>query len=353
VRRLTPLLAPLALVSMTGALSTLLSPIDAARAQARPSIDGGWSPGRLPWQIDASTPDILGTSVQVTSVAAPTTAIATGRGVVVTAAELVDRVRDTNELEQRRFAADPAALEQLADRIIADRLLANEARRRGLENDPAVRAALERALIARLRATVLNPTADAQRVTDQEVRAFYESNAYRFHIPERRRVAVLFTTDLARLQRETRRWARLNRVELRRAFRELTRSLTTDEDLIRADYELYDVTESRDDLDEGLRRAAFALRNEGDVSPEPVPGQLRGRRGYWMVRLIDRRVAIDRTLEESADWIRGRIAAERRLQVERETVQRLSEQAALRRVPAASVVRVQVVTDAGNIDAGL
>lgn len=324
-----------------------------ASAQSRPGIDGGVSLGPLPWLIDAQTPDIVGTSVQVTSTAASTATVATGRGVTVTAGELLERVRDANEFEQRRFAADPQALEQLVDRIVADRLLAAEARRRGLESDPAVRAAIERALIARLRATVLNPSADAQRVTDQEARAFYDANAYRFHIPERRRVAVLFTNDLPRLQRETRRWSRLNRTELRRAFRELSHRVTTDEELVRLDYELHDVTEAREDMDESLRRATFALRDEGDVSPEPVQGRFRGQRGYWMVRLLDKRVAIERTFEESADWIRGRIASERRLQVERDMVQRLGEQAAVRRTPANTAVRVQVVVDAGSIDAGL
>jgi hypothetical protein len=324
-----------------------------ASAQSRPTLDGGVALGPLPWLIDAQTPDIVGTSVQVTPTAASTATVATGRGVTVTAGELIERVRDANEFEQRRFAADPQALEQLVDRIVADRLLAAEARRRGLENDPAVRAAIERALIARLRATVLNPSADAQRVTDQEARAFYDANAYRFHIPERRRVAVLFTHDLPRLQRETRRWGRMNRQDLRRAFRELSHRLTTDEELVRLDYELHDVTEAREDMDEGLRRATFMLREEGDVSAEPVAGRYRGQRGYWMVRLLDKRVAIDRTFEESVDWIRGRIASERRLQVEREMVQRLSEQAAVRRTPAASIVRVQVVADAGSIDAGL
>lgn len=89
------------------------------------------------------------------------------------------------------------------------------------------------------------------------------------------------------------------------------------------------------------------------MCPRAAAGSFRGRRGYWMVRLIDKRVAIDRTFEESADRIRGRIASERRLQVERDTVQRLSESAAVRRTPAASVVRVQVVVDAGSIDASL
>ncbi len=351
MQRWIPVAVPLVAACLV--VSAIVTHSPGASAQTRPSADAGLNLGPLPWLIDAQTPDIVGTVVQVSPNAGATTPLATGRGVNVTAGELLERVRDANEFEQRRFAADPQALEQVVDRIVADRLLAAEARRRGLENDPGVRAAIERALIARLRSTVLNPSADAQRVTDQEVRAFYDSNAYRFHIPERRRVTVLFTQDLPRLQRETRRWPRMNRTELRRAFRELTHRLTTDEELVRLEYEVHDVTEAREDIDGTLRRATFALSEEGDVSPEPVPGTYRGRRGYWMVRLIDKRVAIDRTLEESADWIRGRIAAERRLVVEREMVQRLTEQSAVRRTPATSAVRVQVVPDPGNIDAGL
>jgi hypothetical protein len=144
----------------------------------------------------------------------------------------------------------------------------------------------------------------------------------------------------------------MNARNRRRAFRELSRRLTTNEELVRLNYEMHDVTETREDLDEGLRRATFLLREEGEVSTEPIPGQFRGQRGYWMVQLLDKRAAIDRPFGESVDWIRGRIASERRLQVEREMVQRLSEQAGVRRTPAASIVRVQIVVDAGDIDAG-
>jgi peptidyl-prolyl cis-trans isomerase C len=318
-----------------------------AHAQNGHGTDGGLS---LSWRIDASVPDVVGTTVQVTALAGPSSPLATGRGISVTAGDLQERVRDANELEQRRFAADPAALEALVDRLVADRALAAEARRRGLESDPAVRAAVERALIARLRATVLNPTADAARVTEAETRAFYQTNGYRFHVPERRRVAVLFTADLPRLERETRRWRRLTPTALRAAFRDLTRVMTTDEELVRAQYELVDVTQDREDLDPGLRAATFSIRDEGGIS-SPTAGHFRGRRGYWLVRLIDKRPAIERSFEDSADWIRGRIAAERRLQVERDAVQRLLEQSALRRAPAASAVRVEVVPT--SMDAGL
>jgi hypothetical protein len=316
-------------------------------AQSHRGLDGG---APLSWRIDASAPDIVGTTVQITAAAPPATPLVTGRGISVSAGELQERVRDAVELEQRRFAADPATLEALVDRLIADRLLVAEARRRGLESDPAVRAAVERALIARLRATVLIPAADAVRVTDAEVRAFYQANGYRFHIPERRRVTVLFTADLPRLERELRRWRRLRPAAIRTAFRDLTRAMTTDEELINGQFEFTDVTQDREDLDPGLRAAAFSIPDEGGLSA-PTPGHVRGRRGYWLVRLLDKRAAIERSLEESADWIRGRLAAERRLQVEREAVQRWLDQAAVRRAPAASAVRVELVPQ--SIDAGL
>jgi peptidyl-prolyl cis-trans isomerase C len=320
-----------------------------ATQSALPRADGGVP--LLPWQIAQQTQDLSGV-VSVQALASPTTAVAQGRGVTITAAELVDRVRDANEFEQRQFASDPALIDQLADRLVSDRLLAQEARRRGLENDPAVRAATERALIARLRATAITPGADAARVTDEEARAFYAANAYRFHIPERRKIIAIFVTDRTAMDREMRRWRRMNRQQIRRAFRAMAESLNTDEELIRNRHEIVDVTESRDDLDPALRQATFALRDEGEFTPEPIAGRLGRTRGFWMVRLLDRRQAVDRSFEESVEWIRQRLALEHRLRAEREMVLRLSEQAGVRRVSAATVVRV-TVSDAGSIDAAM
>lgn len=312
-----------------------------------PRGDGGVP--LLPWQIQQQTQDLSGV-VSVTGLVAPSTQVATGRGVNVTAGELIDRVRDANEFEQRRFAVDPSLIDQLADRIVSDRLLAQEARRRGLENDPAVRAATERALIARLRATVITPGADAVRVTDDEARAFYNANAYRFHIPERRKILAIFVTNRTRMDLEMRRWRRMSRVQIRRAFRTLAEQLNTDDELVRNRHEIVDVTETREDLDPAVRTATFALRDEGDYTPEPIEGRLGRTRGFWLIRLIDRRQAVERSFEESVEWIRQRVALERRLRAEQDMVQRLSEQASVRRMQASTVVRI-TVSDAGSIDA--
>jgi hypothetical protein len=290
-------------------------------------------------------------SVAVQTLLSDTTAVASGRGVSVTAAEFAQRVGDAPEQLQRAWAASPQGMNELLDRLVSDRLLANEARRLGLEQDPAVRAAIERALVARLRATVINPSVgDGTRVTMDDIRAFYEANAYRFHIPERRRALVVFVTD----RHEAERLHRLARPTGRRQrpadFRDLVRRYNTDPDLLRTDGEVRDVTAAGTEIDPALRDAIFALDQPGQVAPHVVAGRWNGVRGFFVVRLSSRRAPIDRTLAESADWIRQRLVLERRVAAERALVERLASEARVTRTPVERVVRVTVL-DAGVADA--
>jgi parvulin-like peptidyl-prolyl isomerase len=296
--------------------------------------------------VDAAPP--ISVQSLVADAAVP---VAEGRGVVVTAGELVQRVADAPEVVQRAWAANPALMNELLDRLVADRLLANEARRLGLERDPYVRAAVERALVARLRATVINPSAgDGSRVTMDDIRAFYDAHPSRFHIPERRRAVVIFFTDRREAERVLRQVRPTGRRRRPADFRELARRLNTDPDLVRTDGELHDVTASQTDIDPALRDAIFAIPEPGQVAPEVIRGHWRGTPGYFLVRLTSRRRPIDRTLAESADWIRQRLVLERRVAAERALVERLAAEARVARTPAERVVRL-VVADAGAPDA--
>ncbi|MDB4930649.1 MAG: Foldase protein PrsA precursor, partial [Myxococcaceae bacterium] len=140
--------------------------------------------------------------VTVVPLLPPTELLASAPGVAVTAAELYAALADAPAPLLRRYAADPAALRGLLDRMVADRLLAAEARRVGLDRVAAVLAALERALVSRLRATVLTPRAGGvEAVSDDDVRRWYEAHPERFHIPERRRARAIFLTDRAEAAR--------------------------------------------------------------------------------------------------------------------------------------------------------
>lgn len=283
------------------------------------------------------------------------TPIATGRNVAVSAEEVFAWLRDSAPVAQQRYASDPAVMNEILDRLVADRLLAHEARRRGLERDPIVRAALERALVARLRALVLNPRAgDATGVTDAEVRRWYDEHPDRFHIPERRRVRVVFTADRA-VAAEVLRLATLRRRgRLVNEFRRLAGQYNTDPELVGLRGEVRDVLPPRapggDAVDPAVREAVYELREEGATVQRVVPGRWRGAQGFFVVRYVDRRPPIERAFSESAEWIRNRIVLERRVAAERAEVERLERESAVRRVPLASVVRLE--PDPSPADAG-
>lgn len=274
------------------------------------------------------------------------TAVATGRGVSVSAEEVYAWLRDSAPIAQQRYAADPALLREIVDRLVADRLLAQEARRRGLERDPVVRAAAERALVARLRALVLNPRAgDASAVTDDDTRRWYDAHPERFHIPERRRVRVVFSVDRIAAQDVLRLAQLRRRGRVVNEFRRLAAQHNDDPELAGVRGELRDVlapaAPGGDAVDLAVRAAAYEVREEGAVVPRVVPGRWRGREGFYVVRYIDRRAPIERTYAESAEWIRVRIVLERRVAAERAEVDRLEREAGVRRVPLVEVVRVE------------
>ena len=302
-------------------------------------------------ELDAGVCEPTAVTVQ-SLIADASVPIARGRGVTVTAGEFVECVRAAPEPTQRTWANNPRLLDELLDRMVSDRLLANEARRRGLDRDPAVQAALERALIARLRATVINPSAaDASQVTDAQIREFYDSHPQRFHIPERRTARVIF---LAR-RHDAERVLLLATVPRRRHalpdFRVLAEQQNTVPELAREGGELRELTPTTVDIDATLRDAIFAIERPGTTLPSLVQGRWGLVRGFFVVRLTSRRAAIDRTLAESADWIRYRLALELRVQAERAMVERLAREAGVTRVPADRIVRM-AWPDGGAGDGG-
>ena len=189
-------------------------------------------------------------------------------------------------------------------------------------------------------------------VTDDDARRWFEQHPDRFHIPERRRVRVVFTTDRAQAAEVLRLATQRRRGRLVNDFRRLASTHNRDPELAGARGEVRDVLPPREPggegVDMGVRQAAYELREEGVVA-RVIPGRWRGAEGFYVVRYLDRRAAIERSYADSAEWIRNRIVLERRVAAERAEVQRLEREAAVRRVPLTGVVRLEpeAPTDAG------
>lgn len=278
-------------------------------------------------------------------------AVASGRGLRVNASEVIARFHDATGALQEGYATDPALAQELLDRMVADRLLADEARRRGLEADPLVRAAVERALISRLRALVLNPAADTTRPEDDEVRAWYDAHPERFHIPERRRARVIFLAnrrealDVLRLALTRRRQRPVHE------FRRLASERNDDPHLRSMAGDLRDVTPTPIpgglELDRAVRAAIFEIAREGDTLPRLIDGSWRGIPGHFIVNLVSRRRGEERSLAAQSDWIRLRIMMERRVALERARVAELARARGVTAMPLSQVLRFAPVTPDG------
>lgn len=333
---------------------------------APPTAAPGETPGRPPGtpvpsespEDDESVP-LAGNANEVwraVPTVDPSTVLASGRGVRITVADLVARLHDATGALMGDYVLRPGAVDELIDRMVSDRVLADEARRQGLENDPLVRAAIERILVARLRARTINPAADGERPTDDEVRAWYDAHPERFHFPERRRVRLMFfrarrdaqaALSLALLRRRGRPVHDVRRLAGERNDDPALRSMNGDvRDVTRVPFPGGLV------LDAAVRAAAFEIVNDGDTLPRLVEGRWRDEPGFFVVNLVSRRRPEERSLRAQADWIRLRIVMQRRVDAERARVEALlRERRVTRAATAAEVVRFEPAPP--DLDAGL
>ena len=277
----------------------------------------------------------------------PAAPVASGRGVAVAASEIYTALGDAPPGLLRRYAQEPALLQALVDRLVGDRLLAAEARRQGLDRDPMVVAALERALVSRLRGLLLNGrVAGPEAVTDDDVRRWYDAHPERFHVPVRRRARAIFLTDHAEALRILH-LALLRRGQrFRNDFRVLAGQHNVPEDLRATRGELHEVA-LRDwpyavQLELPVRQALFAMHREGDVVPQAVEGTWEGAHGWFVLRFVAQRAAIERSLDDSREWVRHRIVLERRVAAEQAEIERLATDAQLVRVPIDRAVRLDL-----------
>lgn len=112
----------------------------------------------------------------------------------ITLGDFARALERMDQFDRLRYQTKERRRELLGEMIDVE-LLADEARRRGLDKDPetadAIRAVLRDAMLAEVRAGLPTPA----ELPADEVRAYYEHNEGKFSEPERRRVAAIVVAD--------------------------------------------------------------------------------------------------------------------------------------------------------------
>ncbi|HEY3236404.1 MAG TPA: peptidyl-prolyl cis-trans isomerase [Polyangiaceae bacterium] len=283
------------------------------------------------------------------------------------AQKVLARVGDTNitlgdyaatlermgRFERLRYQS-PERRRLLLDEIIEVELLAQEARRRGLDQRPEyqelVRQMLRDELLERVRAELPVPN----QIPESEVRAYYDAHRAEFREPERRRVSHILMKDragagavLEKARRATpTEWGRL--VQAHSLDKEPPASPTAPLELA-GDLGIVSLVGAGEAGENPrvpvpVQRAVFKLERLGDVYPELV--EVDGK--FHILRLTGKTEARDRTFAEAERSIRVAAAQarirEREQKLEAELRQRFSvtiDENALKKVTVLAPSRSQ------------
>lgn len=231
---------------------------------------------------------------------APREAIATVDGEVITA-------------DQLRLAAGQIATAEGAkgalDELVRLQVLANEARRRGLHEEPAFVRLVNQQLASRLLREIAEGEA-AAKVDEASVAAYYAEHVTEFQTPERRRFAQLVVADSKMVDVVTKELGRQHSVQnviddqkWRRAVEKHSVDLATKNRAGDVGY----ISASDPRVAPAVRKAVF----EGGA-PGQVVGPVEGPTGPVFVRLTAVETATERDLKTVAPLIRARLQAEAR-----------------------------------------
>jgi peptidyl-prolyl cis-trans isomerase C len=183
----------------------------------------------------------------------------------------------------------------LLDRVIDFRLLANEAERQNVDDDPAAGTALAQARAAVLREFLVQQTIE-EGLTEEKLRALYEEKKAEEGFAQDQvhvRHILVQTEDEAK--------AAIEQIEGGADFAEVAKERSMDGSA-QAGGDLGFIT--RDQVVPEFAEAAFAL-DAGATSTEPVQSQF----GWHVINVVERR-NVEPTFDETAPQLRQELARE-------------------------------------------
>ncbi|RMH52366.1 MAG: hypothetical protein D6682_02070 [Zetaproteobacteria bacterium] len=176
----------------------------------------------------------------------------------------------------RRMKANPAMRANILNNLMTRYALAEEARRMGIADDPAVRRRIESTRTSIL-LQELNRRQRARLTPRDEkaLRAYYEANAARFSHPERlhlRHILVKSKKEAERILRKLRKGA---------DFADLAKKYSEGKGSRARGGDLGEITRGR--MAPEVEQAAFALEKDGAIA-----GPVKSRFGYHIIQRLGR-----------------------------------------------------------------
>lgn len=195
---------------------------------------------------------------------------------------------------------NPQAKKQFLENMILQRLLTQEAERRGLDKDPDVDRQVKAYRMNLLRQRLIQQIqTESPQPTDEEIKEFYAGHQSEFQTPERVRASHILVKTEAEAKKVMK--------ELKRpgvTFTDAARKYSADQATKDRGGDIGYFTAGQPSL---LSTVALSLGTIGDLS-----GPVQTPEGYHILLLTEKQPAVTRDLDSSREQIRQRFIAERR-----------------------------------------
>jgi peptidyl-prolyl cis-trans isomerase C len=235
----------------------------------------------------------------------PKTPLAEVNGKKITVADVEERLNQLPRLARTEFTGNQGR-ERMVQRMVEERMLLLAAESEGVERDEAVKAKLEEARREMLVQAYLDKKQnDASKVTEDEIRAYYDAHPEDFHTAEALRVRMILSSNRKQLQGIRDRIAQ-GKISFENAAREQAEfpEIQSAAGLI-PEWVQKDRAVAWIGNHPQFHEVAFSLP-PGEISPV-----IETAKGFLILQVEERRKAELRPLEEVRAEIEGRLAREK------------------------------------------
>jgi parvulin-like peptidyl-prolyl isomerase len=223
----------------------------------------------------------------------------------ITVGEFAEIIGSKSPYIRARFEA-PEQRKELLDNLIRFELLVYEAKRQGYDQRPEIVRARRSAMVQQLLKEEVDDKLQLTSITDAEIQAAYEADPDQFNRPAQVRARAIVVSDRAKAQEALSKALETSSDD---DFRALVEEYSEDEASRQNDGDLrFFSLEQSATPPKAVRQAAFKLSEIGSVYPELV----KTDDGFYILRLIGKRAALQRTYEQSKRAVRHKLFRERK-----------------------------------------
>ena len=265
--------------------------------------------------------------------------------VTITLGEFQERINRQSPYIRARYTSLEQKKEFL-DSLIRFEVLAKEAYRRGLQNDPEVVRTMKQVMIQKLMRDEFDAKITADTVADAEMKAYYDANLAEYVKPEEVRVSAIILKNRAQAERVLLE-AKGEAGKTNKGFRDLVMKYSSDEETKLRGGDLRYLDMQNKDVPPAVIKGAFGLVNTGDVSPVVDAGNGT----FYILNQTGRRKSMTKSFDDAKPQIRNKLFREKRLAAQKDFIDNLRTNAKIEiNEPNLAKVRIDTSQKTGGDD---